>query len=169
MEPNFWNMLLICMAAAWIARPVHVAVHEFSHALAALCLTHEPLRVRLGEQIDGLWRKGRLEIGFQLTRWRAGTFHYVSRKYPAKTQALILVAGPIGTTLLTLTCTQLLVAVSSPLLQIACIPFVAYGAKFIILSLYPRVIHDTKTGESIRTDGYRITRIPWGQPASMSQ
>ena len=167
-ELFFLYTLLGCAAAFWVSRPLHVAVHELSHALAAALLTRSPLRVRLGEEAEGIWKFGRLQIAFEVRRWRSGNFRYAPKKVSLPKRALIIAAGPLGTFSLTVLAVWALISTTPYFLQLVWVPFIAYGMKFLVLSLYPRLLRDSKTGKVIKTDGYRLSRMPWAHKPAVN-
>ena len=162
-ELFFMYLAIGCLIAFWVARPLHVAVHELSHTLTAAILTRSPLRMQLGEQVEGTWSWGRLTISFELRRWRSGKFRYASKTVSLPKRAIILAAGPLGTFALTALAIAGMVTTKLHFLQLIWVPFIAYGVKMLILSLYPRILKDSKTGKVIKTDGYRLSRMPWSQ------
>ncbi|MGB0371307.1 MAG: site-2 protease family protein [Opitutales bacterium] len=157
--------VIACLITAWLALPLHVAVHEFSHAIAARLLTASPISIQLGNQIHGVWRHGSLELSFGLTRWKTGSFKFSPHEFAPWKQALVIAAGPCGTFALTFLFMMGLLSANNTLQQIALLPPTIYGLKILILSLYPTEIKDRETGKTIESDGLKLSRIPWKAPS----
>ncbi|MEM9026383.1 MAG: site-2 protease family protein [Verrucomicrobiota bacterium] len=158
---GFWYLLMAFIVVSWLALPLHVAVHEFSHAVAARILSRSKIYIRLGKEVHGVWKHGSIELSFGLSRWRVGNFRYTENGSNSWRQALVIAAGPLGTFILTLIFASLVISVDHTGAQILFLPFVIYGLKILLLSLYPSEIKDRVSGEIIQTDGYKLSRIPW--------
>lgn len=161
MDFGVWYLLMAFIIVSWLALPLHIAIHEFSHALAARILSRSKIYIRLGKEIHGVWKHGSLELSFGLSRWRVGNFCYTENGSNSWRQALVIAAGPFGTFTLTLFFATLVISIDHTGAQILLLPFVIYGLKILLLSLYPSEIRDRASGEIIQTDGYKLSRIPW--------
>ncbi|PVY40858.1 M50 family metallopeptidase [Pontibacter virosus] len=162
---------LLLAALVLLVRPFTALLHELGHALTALLLTRQKVTVYVGsygDQRKGLrMNAGLLEIWFRYNffSWQSGLCVISARDLSVTRQLLIVLAGPLASTLIALTACYLTFALElHGAVKLICLVFLGCALLDLVVNLVPSstpiLLYD---GSVAYNDGYRLKQLLLGR------
>lgn len=166
---TFAALLLVVLVI--LVRPFTALFHELGHALTALLLTRQKVTVYVGsygDQSKGLRvRSGLLEIWFtnNFFSWQSGLCVFSARDLSVSRQLLIVLAGPVASTLIGLSACYLTFTLElHGAVKLIFLVFLGCALLDLVVNLVPRsapiLLQD---GSIAYNDGYRLKQLLLGR------
>ena len=98
---NFFSIegipwILLAWGSLYVFRSLSTLLHETGHAMTALILTHEKVKIRVGAgKSPFVWKSNWLDLSFSIKNSMVGHTEFSTYNLNSKKQVLILVAGPV--------------------------------------------------------------------------
>lgn len=130
---------------------LRVLVHEFGHALVALCLTGQSVRLKVGlskQPVKLDW--GRMSIELGIAGFRYGSTTYDRSQETSKTQRWIVAGGPIASLFVTATLGISLYRFETwSWIRIAALAFFVANLRILITALWPMEYRNPQKPEEV--------------------
>ncbi|MFT2010214.1 hypothetical protein ACMA1I_16185 [Pontibacter sp. 13R65] len=162
---TFVFLLLVVLVV--LVRPITALFHEVGHAIPAMLITRQNVTVFIGSYGDK--RKGiRLHMGlleiwfrYNFFAWQIGLCTYPAKDVSVKSRILIILAGPLASSLIALTaCYLTFVMDLHGAIKLILVVFLGCALFDLVVNLVPsKTPFKLFNGDIAYNDGYRLKQL----------